>query len=65
MGLCVKRALGKSSCVSEIPPVLQKNRKISVPVSPIDFATNHFTSKKFAPPPPSLHPGFYFCVIME
>jgi len=30
MGLWVKYALGKSSCVSKIPPVQQKKRKITV-----------------------------------
>jgi len=30
VGLRVKCAMGKSSCVAEIPPVPQKNRRIAV-----------------------------------
>jgi len=47
MGLCVKYALGKSSCVSKIPPVLQKIRGITVSVFLSTLQLTALLLKKF------------------
>jgi len=55
-GFVSKIALGKSSCVSKIPPVKQKKLEDNRFRVRIHFATNRFTFEKIYPPPPSLHP---------